>query len=192
MSSLPIPKAAVYNITSLDSLPEFKYYLDTNILKFVFARTFIKEQSYQVTHYPAFFKKLISQKKLLKFTFTQNLLELFSTLDYIEQDYLSTPIKKYRQENLQLYLDSRKNIFQEIKHSLQILTIQIIPANINDYFNIDFSIDLKDYIYSFHAKEPDTAFVTDDFEFTLIEGIRVFTANQKAIQAASRFKRLMN
>ena len=46
MSSLPIPKAAVYDIASLDSLPEFKYYLDTNILKFVFARTFVKEQSY--------------------------------------------------------------------------------------------------------------------------------------------------
>lgn len=120
--SLPqIPKAAVYDLRFLDSLPEFKYYLDTNILKFVFARTFVKEQSYQVTHYPAFFKKLLSHKKLMRFTFTQNLLELFSTLDYIEQDYLNTSIKKYR-----------------------------------------------------------------------IEGINVFTANQKAIQAARRVKKLMN
>ena len=192
MSLLQIPKAAVYDLRSLDSLPEFKYFLDTNILKFVFARTFVKEQSYQVIHYPAFFKKLISQKKLLKFTFTQNLLELFSTLDYIERDYLNTPIKEYRRDNLQLYLDSRKNFFEEIEHSLQILTIQITPPNIRGYFNLDFSIDMKDYIYSLHAKEPDTAFVTDDFEFTLIEGIRVFTANQRAIQAASRSKKLMN
>jgi hypothetical protein len=192
MTSLQIPKAEVYDIRSIGTLPKFRYYLDTNILKFVFARTFIKEQSYQVTYYPTFFKRLLSNKNIMKFTFTQNLIELFSTLDYIEQEYLNSSIKKYRQKNLEIYLDSRKNIFEEIEKSLQVLSIQITPANLNTYFDIDFSIDLKDFIYSLHAKEQNTAFVTDDYEFIFIDGIRVFTANPNTIHAASRFKKLVS
>jgi len=191
MTSPQIPKAEVYDIRFLETPPHhFRYYLDTNVLKFVFARTFIKEKSYQVTHYPAFFKRLISNKQLLKFTFTQNLLELFSIFDYIEQEIQNIPIKKYRQENLELYLDTRRGIFKEIENSIQILSLQITAGNIKSYLNIDFSIDLKDYVYYLHAKEPDTAFLTDDYEFVFLQDITIFTANAKIIEVASRFKLL--
>lgn len=48
------------------------------------------------------------------------------------------------------------------------------------------------YVYYLHAREPDTAFLTDDYEFIFGRGINVFTANPKILEAASRFKLLIS
>ena len=188
---MQMPRANVYDLRTLQSPPDFKYFLDTNVLKFIFARTSVHEQSYQTEYYPAFFKELLKRENIIRFTFTQNILELFSVLDAIEKELKSLPtIKDYRSDDLEQYLDSRRNIFEEIGSSLQVFPIKITPDDVTSYLNIDFSIDVKDYIYYRHANDTGTAFVTDDLEFIYIEGITVFTANDKAIQAAKRFGKL--
>ena len=186
-----IPRANVYDLRDLQPLTEYRYFLDTNILKFVFARTGYQEKSYQTKHYPAFFKRLMIQKATIKFTFTQNILEMFSILDFIEKEQknLST-IKDYRISDLETYLNLRQEIFNEIKESLQIFSTTIKSEDVSAYLNIDFPIDVKDYIYYLHANDAKTAFVTDDFEFIYIDGITMFTANKRAIETADQYKTL--
>jgi hypothetical protein len=186
-----VPCANVYDIRSLKEIPDFKYFFDTNFLKFVFARTFVDEKGYQVKFYPQFFRKLLKQKCLM-FTFTQNVLELCSVMDKIEETFIGKNIKEYRKETIEQYLLTRKDIYDEIKNSLNIFPTTIETSHIEAYFEIDYSIDLFDYIYFQLAKDGETAFVTDDQEFIFIDGITVFTANRNAIYNASKFKKLIN
>ncbi len=98
--SLSVPRANVYDIRSLKKIPQFKYFLDTNILKFVFAKTIANTRTYQSTHYPTFFKSLLLQK-VLRFTYTQNLLELFAVIDKAETELKGLNLKEYRFNNLE-------------------------------------------------------------------------------------------
>lgn len=190
MNPSNIPRAEVYDLRNIDQPPSYKYFLDTNILKFVFARSFIREKTYQIEYYPQFFRTL-TKNKIFKFTFIYNLLELMAVLDRVEEELLQIKIiKSYRQNNLEQYLLSRQAIFEDVQKSLNLLTTTINIDTITDYFNIDYSIDLYDFVYHRLAQSGETAIVTDDYEFIFIPDVKVFTANQNAIQTASRFRRL--
>lgn len=191
MSPSQIPQANVYDIRSLKEIPPLKYFLDTNVLKFVFARTVISEKGYQAKYYPHFFKSLLKEK-FLRFTFTQNLLELFSVVDKLEEQFSGIKVKVYRRDNLEQYISTRQGIWDDIERSLNIFSANIDQSKIEAYFKIDFSIDLYDYVYYQLASSNDTAFVTDDFEFIYIKDINVFTANENAIQAAYRVRKLVD
>ncbi|MBD3290220.1 hypothetical protein GF337_15545 [candidate division KSB1 bacterium] len=187
--SLSVPRANVYDIRSLKKMPNFKYFLDTNILKFVFAKTIANTSTYQDKYYPEFFKSLLSNK-FICFTYTQNLLELFSVIDKAEAEIENVNIKNYRFLNLEKYLSDREIIFEELDNSINIFSSEITTDHLKSYFQIDCSIDLNDFIYIQLANETDVGFVTDDAEFIYMDRINVFTANMNAIDKANRFKRL--
>ncbi len=187
--SLSVPRANVYDIRSLKKIPQFKYFLDTNILKFVFAKTIANTRTYQSTHYPTFFKSLLLQK-VLRFTYTQNLLELFAVIDKAETELKGLNLKEYRFNNLEQYLVTRKSIFEEINSSINIFSSKVSVEHLKSYFIVDCSIDFNDFIYISLASEPEVAFVTDDSEFIYMDKINVFTANMNAIDKAKRFGKL--
>lgn len=187
--SLSVPRANVYDIRSLKNIPDFKYFLDTNIMKFVFAKTVANSRDYQDKYYPAFFKSLLKHK-LIRFTYTQNLLELFSVIDKADAEIKNVKIKEYRSLHLEEYLSDREMIFEDINASITIFPSKISTDLLKSYFRTDCSIDLNDFIYVLLARESDVGFVTDDREFIHLDGINVFTANMNAIDQAKRFNRL--
>ena len=191
MSLSNIPRANVYDLRSLKKLPPFKYFFDTNVLKFIFVPIPFKITEYQKTYYPKFYRQILSQKSF-HFTFTQNLLELFSVIDNTEKEYLRIDtIKTYRKDNLETYIAMREGILDEIKKTFIISPSKVEASHIDSYFKIDCPIDLNDFIYFELANAKETAFVTDDFEFIYLKEINVFTANAYAIDIASRFKKLI-
>lgn len=185
-----LPRASVFDLRSIQTPPDYRYFLDTNILFFIFARSFIPSDSYQTRHYPAFLKRL-RKEECMVFTFVQNVLELMGVMDKVETELKNLPsIKFYRQAELKDYLGNRKDIYEEIAQSLNIFGIHILPEHVTSYFEIDCSLDVKDHIFILHARDRQTAFVTDDREFIFVEGITIFTANDRALQAARRTGRL--
>ena len=176
----------VFDIRKISKLPHLKYFIDTNILKFTFARTIINEKNYQTHFYPEFIKKL-RKEKCLCFTTTLNILELFSIIDKIDVELKNLKsIKNYRERNLDQYLAVREGIYEEVTSLINIFPSTIDLENIINYFSIDFSIDLHDYVYTKIIPNEELAVVTDDFEFVNISGINIFTANNKALELASK------
>jgi hypothetical protein len=187
--SLSVPRANVFDIRSLKNIPDFKYFIDTNILKFVFAKTIANSRDYQNKFYPAFFKSLLIHKRNC-FTYTQNLLELFSVIDKADAEIKNERIKEYRPLHLEEYLSDREMIFEDINTSINIFSSEIKTDHLKSYFKSDCSIDLNDFIYVQLANASDVGFVTDDGEFINLEGINIFTANIKAIEKAKKFRKL--
>jgi hypothetical protein len=187
-----LPRASVYDLRSIQSLPDYRYYFDTNTLLFIFGRTFIEPKSYQNQYYPSFFKAIRKEKRIV-FTFVQNVLEFLGVMDSKEKALKNVnSIKEYRQSELAECLSTRKDIYEDITQSLNIFGIHILPDHVSSYFEIDCSLDIKDYVFIQLARQEQTAFVTDDQEFIFMDGITVFTANANAIQFAQRSHHLMN
>ncbi len=191
--NLHIPCANVFDIRSLINIPEYNYFFDTNILKFIFAQSVANDKSYQTEYYPKFLKILL-QKKLIIFTYIHNIIELFAVLDKIDMEFLKIKnvlLKDYRISNLEQYQDTRKIILDEVSSAINIFSKPIEIGFIHSYLNLPYSIDISDYIYYKLDNDSKIAFVTDDYEFINIENINVFTANTKAIQYADRVKKLI-
>lgn len=185
-----IPRANVYDLRNLTPSNDFFYFFDTNVLKFIFVRTLVNEEVYQTRDYPAFYKQLM-QNKCELFTSVHTITELLGLIDSLESKQLNRRIKEYRSEDLEAYQEMRKEILSDIQSKIQVMESPVKLEMIHNYLNLDYSLDVGDYLLNCCFARENLAIISDDREFMYIDGLNFFTANGNAIDRASRFKKLM-
>lgn len=175
------------------------YFLDTNVLYwYVYPRYTIGVHSSngQASPYIAFVDNLVKQGNPL-FTSVYNLTELLHIIEKNEfelyrlanqnsnirniKDFRSITSRSEVKANLFVAFNTTKSTFSILEHSLtsEILEKYIDTANqhrcdVFDYITLKYCIGLDKY-----------NIISDDSDFSSIDGIHLFTSNQKVLQQQS-------
>lgn len=153
---------------------------------------------YQITDYPTYISKSLSKKSLLLYC-GLSLSELAHNIEQTEREIFNSNLrpKEYRHN----YPTERANVVAEIQAAWSQVTsiavstdITINEATTNTALTRFSTQPLDGYdllILEAMEKAGIIQVITDDGDYITVPGIRVFTANQNAIAAASNQNKLL-
>jgi predicted nucleic acid-binding protein len=194
-----IVQAEVVDIRSDQPKKDDIFLVDTNVWYWLtYTQASQSALPYQITDYPTYISKALSKKSLLLYC-GLSLSELAHNIEQTEREIFNSNLrpKEYRHN----YPTERANVVAEIQAAWSQVTsiavstdITINEATTNTALTRFSTQPLDGYdllILEAMEKAGIIQVITDDGDYITVPGIRVFTANQNAIAAASNQNKLL-
>ena len=192
-------QAEVVDIRSDTPKEDDIFLVDTNVWYWLtYTQASQSALPYQITDYPTYISKALSRKSLLLYC-GLSLSELAHNIEQTEREIFNATLKakEYRHN----YPTARANVVAEIQAAWSQVTsiavstdITINEATTNTALTRFSTQPLDGYdllILEAMEKAGIIQVITDDGDYITVPGIRVFTANQNAIAAASNQNKLL-
>ena len=192
-------QAEVVDIRSDKPKKDDIFLVDTNVWYWLtYTQASQSALPYQITDYPTYISKALSKKSLLLYC-GLSLSELAHNIEQTEREIFNSNLrpKEYRHN----YPTERANVVAEIQAAWSQVTsiavstdITINEATTNTALTRFSTQPLDGYdllILEAMEKAGIIQVITDDGDYITVPGIRVFTANQNAIAAASNQNKLL-
>lgn len=192
-------QAEVVDIRSDKPKKDDIFLVDTNVWYWLtYTQASQSALPYQITDYPTYISKALSKKSLLLYC-GLSLSELAHNIEQTEREIFNATLKakEYRHN----FPHERANVVAEIQSAWSQVTsiavstdITINEATTNTALTRFSTQPLDGYdllILEAMEKAGIIQVITDDGDYITVPGIRVFTANQNAIAAASNQNKLL-
>ncbi len=192
-------QAEVVDIRSDTPKEDDIFLVDTNVWYWLtYTQASRSAWRYQITDYPTYISKALSRKSLLLYC-GLSLSELAHNIEQTEREIFNSNLrpKEYRHN----YPTARANVVAEIQAAwIQVTSIAVSTditineATTNTALTRFSTQPLDGYdllILEAMEKAGIIQVITDDGDYITVPGIRVFTANQNAIAAASNQNKLL-
>ncbi len=198
-------KAKVADIKKYNPNPNDTFFIDSNVLIWIFsskhARGNDKHGIYQAKEYTAFIHKALKAKSKL-YVCGLSFSEMSHFIEDMEYKHFSNLYPEVtRKEYRHNYQSERNNVIEEINSAWSAVSLatEMIELNV-DRSSVESSVSLIStsmldgydvFLVSATKTQGIINILTDDGDFSSLEGVKLFTANHGVIKSANKQGKLV-
>jgi len=157
-----------------------KFFVDTNILIFLFSPSFVTSEEWQISKYSQIFSKLVEQENEIYINshVISEFINLCLRMDYnknFNKDNNKNFKKDYRKS--EDYKNTMKIILSELKKILKLVIIindDLVKFDIFDEYQKNIELDFNDLIIAHTTIKNSLMLLSDDNDFDNYTGIKRF------------------